>query len=131
MKKTQTIACPCGSADYAACCGRFIERGELPQTAEELMRSRYSAYTLHDDVYLKWTWHASTRPSEAVAQDEDVKWLELEVRRHVPDGDKATVEFVARYKVGGRAHRLHEISRFVREDGRWLYVDGSFPQASR
>lgn len=128
MKKAQTIACPCGNKDYAACCGRFIERGELPQTAEELMRSRYSAYTLRDDVYLKSTWHASTRPDDAVAQDEDVKWLELEVRRHVPDGDAATVEFVARYKLGGRAHRLHEISRFVREDGRWFYVDGSFPE---
>lgn len=130
MKKDASKTCPCGSKDYQACCGRFIDGGEVPQTAEELMRSRYTAYTLHDDAYLKATWHARTRPEEAVAQDDGVKWLGLEVRRHVADGDAATVEFVARYKVGGRAHRLHEISRFVREDGRWFYVDGSFPGAA-
>ncbi|WP_242490017.1 YchJ family protein [Noviherbaspirillum cavernae] len=122
------MPCPCGGADYAACCGRFIERGETPRTAEELMRSRYSAFTLKDDAYLKSSWHPRTRPAEAVAQDEGIKWLGLDVRRHVPAGDEATVEFIARYKVGGRAHRLHEVSRFVREDGRWFYVDGSFPE---
>ncbi len=119
--------CPCGGNNYAQCCGRFIDSGEIAQTAEQLMRSRYTAYSLHNEDYLKATWHASTRPVEAVAQDDGVKWLGLEVRRHVPDGDTATVEFVARYKIGGRAHRLHEVSRFVREDGRWYYVDGSFP----
>lgn len=124
-------SCPCGvsgTASYAHCCGRFIDNGEAPQSAVELMRSRYTAYTLHNDPYLKATWHATTRPVEDVAQDRDVKWLGLEVRRQEQDGDKATVEFVARYKVGGRAHRLHEVSRFVREAGRWYYLDGSFPQ---
>lgn len=92
------------------------------------MRSRYSAYTLHKEPYLKATWHASTRPADAIAQDDGTKWLGLEVRKHVPAGDAATVEFVARYKLGGRAQRLHEVSRFVREDGKWFYVDGSFPE---
>jgi SEC-C motif domain protein len=119
-------ACPCGGASYAQCCGRYIENGELPSTAELLMRSRYTAYTLHNEQYLLSTWHASTRPHEPIAKDEGMKWLGLEVRKHVPEGDKATVEFVARYKIGGRAHRLHEISRFVREEGRWFYVDGNF-----
>lgn len=127
MAKKESQACPCGGADYAQCCGRFINEGQVPQTAEQLMRSRYSAYVLHDEAYLKATWHSGTRPTEDVAQDDGVKWLGLEVRKHVPDGDKATVEFVARFKVGGRAQRLHEVSRFVREDGRWFYVDGSFP----
>lgn len=116
-------ACPCGGKDYAACCGRFIEHGELPQTAEQLMRSRYSAYVLKNEAYLKATWHPSTRPTEPVVEDDGGKWLGLEVRKHVPAGERATVEFVARYKIGGRAHRLHEISNFVREDGRWYYVD--------
>ncbi|KIF80141.1 YchJ family protein [Noviherbaspirillum autotrophicum] len=121
-------ACPCGSGkNYAACCGRFIEEGMVPQSAEELMRSRYSAYVVKNEDYLKATWHATTRPSEPVLQDDGGKWLGLEVRRHVPAGDSATVEFVARYKMAGRAHRMHEISNFVREDGRWYYVDGSFP----
>jgi SEC-C motif domain protein len=127
-RHTNDTACPCGVAAYTQCCARYIEHGEAAPTAEALMRSRYTAYTLRNDAYLKATWHASTRPAEAVAQDDDVKWLGLEVRKHVPDGDAATVEFVARYKVGGRAHRLHEVSRFVREEGRWYYLDGTFPE---
>lgn len=131
MKRARNAACPCGGKDFAACCGRYLEDGELPATAEQLMRSRYTAYVLGREAYLKDTWHPSTRPQEAVAQDDGVKWLGLEVRRHVPQGDEATVEFVARYKVGGRAHRLHELSRFRREGGRWYYVDGSFPGPER
>jgi SEC-C motif-containing protein len=125
---TKELPCPCGGGAYARCCGRFIDNGEPPRTAEELMRSRYTAYTLRNEPYLKATWHSSTRPGEAVAQDEGVKWLGLEVRRQAQAGDDAIVEFVARYKVGGRAHRLHEVSRFVREGGRWFYLDGSFPE---
>jgi SEC-C motif domain protein len=93
------------------------------------MRSRYSAYVLGLMDYVHQTWHASTRPArEELASDPATKWLGLDVKKHVPDGDSATVEFVARYKVGGRAHRLHEVSNFVREDGKWFYVDGSFPE---
>jgi SEC-C motif-containing protein len=127
-KNTKEQPCPCGAGAYATCCGRFIDQDAVAQSAEQLMRSRYTAYTLRNEPYLKATWHVSTRPADAVAQDEDVKWLGLDVRKHIPAGDEATVEFVARYKVGGRAHRLHEVSRFVREGGRWFYVDGSFPE---
>lgn len=95
------------------------------------MRSRYTAYTLRNDAYLKSTWHASTRPAEDLAEDDGLKWLGLEVRRHAPAGDRATVEFVARCKTAGRAHRLHEVSNFVREDGRWYYVDGIFPETKK
>ena len=124
MARKESPACPCGGASYAHCCGRFVDGGALPATAEQLMRSRYSAYVLRREDYLKASWHASTRPADEVTRDDGTKWLGLEVKRHVPAGDAATVEFVARYKVGGRAHRLHEVSRFVREDGHWLYVDG-------
>lgn len=118
-----TAPCPCGSgAPYAACCGRW-HAGEPAPTAEALMRSRYSAYVLGLAPYVIDTWHASTRPAE-MALEPAVKWLGLDVRRHAADGDRATVEFVARSKLGGRAHRLHETSRFVREGGRWFYVDG-------
>jgi SEC-C motif-containing protein len=96
--------------------------------AADLMRSRYTAYTLRNEDYLSTTWHSSTRPAGPIAQNEDVKWLGLEIRRDAQEGDEATVEFVARYKIGGRAHRMHEISRFVCEQGRWYYVDGSFPE---
>jgi len=90
------------------------------------MRSRYSAYVLKLDAYLLSTWHASTRPRHLDLGDGAVttRWLGLEIKRHEPRGeDSAIVEFVARYKVGGRAQRLHEVSRFVREDGRWYYLD--------
>jgi len=113
---------------YAACCARYIDAGETAPTAEVLMRSRYSAYTLHRADYLLATWHASTRPAQLdLAGEAQTRWLGLEIRRHEQaDACHATVEFVARYKVNGRAHRLHEASRFVREGGQWLYVDGKF-----
>lgn len=93
------------------------------------MRSRYAAYTLGDEAYLRATWYPRTLPEETLVSNEPgMKWLGLEVRRHAEAGDEATVEFIARYKLGGRAQRMHEISRFVREDGRWYYIDGSFPE---
>ena len=92
------------------------------------MRSRYSAYTLKLAAYLLATWHPDTRPAALDLAADDAKWLGLEVKKHTPESaDCATVEFVARYKIGGRAHRLHEISRFILEEGKWLYVDGEFP----
>lgn len=91
------------------------------------MRSRYSAFVLERGDYLQATWHASKRPSK-ISFDPDVKWLGLEVRDFkVIDADHAEVEFVARQRDrSGRAVRLHERSRFVREDGRWYYVDGDW-----
>ena len=90
------------------------------------MRSRYTAYTLQREDYLLATWHPSTRPAQlGLTEEAPAKWLGLEVKRHEQhDANHAIVEFVARYKMNGRAHRLHEASRFVREDGRWFYVDG-------
>ena len=123
--------CPCRTpADalpYAACCGRYHDgplRLRAPN-AEALMRSRYSAFVLGRIDYLLATWHASTRPAHIDPNPPGLRWLGLELRRHTPiDADHATVEFVARSKRGGRAERLHETSRFVREDGRWFYVNG-------
>jgi SEC-C motif-containing protein len=88
------------------------------------MRSRYSAFCLERADYLMRTWHPSTRPAE-VTFDPGVKWLGLEVRAHRQiDADHAEVEFVARQRdMSGRALRLQERSRFVRETGRWYYVD--------
>lgn len=90
------------------------------------MRSRYTAYTLLNEVYLLATWHHRTRPTTLnLAADVPTKWLALIVHAHQQqDDDHATVEFTARYKIQGKAQRLHELSRFVRENGRWFYVDG-------
>jgi SEC-C motif-containing protein len=111
---------------YAECCGRLHSGAENAVTAEALMRSRYSAYVLRLEPYLLATWHATTRPQELnLAEETETKWLGLEVRRHnQQDETHATVEFVARYRIDGRGHRLHEISRFLRSGGRWYYVDG-------
>ncbi|PIX97401.1 MAG: hypothetical protein CO126_02325 [Hydrogenophilales bacterium CG_4_9_14_3_um_filter_63_34] len=119
--------CPCGSGRaLAACCAPYLAGGAVPADAETLMRSRYSAYVLGDEAYLLATWHPDTRPASlGLDQDPPAKWLGLTVRRHEEDGNgRAVVEFVARYKIGGRAHRLHEASRFVLELGRWWYLDG-------
>ena len=93
------------------------------------MRSRYSAYVLGLEDYLLQTWHPDTRPAAlGLASDTQTKWLGLEVKRSETGGaDNAIVEFIARYKVGGKAHRLHETSSFTRIDSKWYYVDGVFP----
>jgi len=89
------------------------------------MRSRYDAYVALDTEWLLATWHPSTRPA-SLELDPSIKWLGLDVKGHcATDDTHAEVEFVARFRVGGgRAQRLHERSRFVREGGRWYYVDG-------
>jgi SEC-C motif-containing protein len=142
-KAKPAAACPCGGTSFEACCGPFLAGEAIPPTAEALMRSRYTAYTLKNEDYLKATWHPSTRPQEPVTdENEKIQWLGLEVKSalrlrqrkaDLPEQpDRDTVEFVARFRIGGRAQRLHEISNFVREAGadgvpRWFYLDGSFP----
>ena len=89
------------------------------------MRSRYSAYVLKQENYLLATWHASTRPATLDLAADNSKWLGLEVRAHTQQGEThAKVEFIARYRVHGRGHRLHEISAFTMENGIWMYIDG-------
>lgn len=137
-----TTPCPCGRASmnapaktnsakaqplpFSTCCGRYLDdfANQPAPDAESLMRSRYSAFVLGDLPYLLATWHASTRPAD-LTLDAAAKWLGLDVRSHcLLDANHAEVEFIARYRDGGRAVRLHERSRFVRESGRWFYVDG-------
>ncbi len=123
------MECPCGSAqDLADCCGQWhagLAAGLFAPTPEALMRSRYSAYVLGLIDYLVATWHPSTAPGDLELQP--IKWLGLEVRHAQATGDAGVVEFVARCKVNGRAERMHELSRFVREQGRWYYIDGHTP----
>lgn len=87
------------------------------------MRSRYAAFVLDLRPYLLATWHASTRPAELDPPEPGLKWLGLEVKKAGLLGDdRGMVEFVARSKWAGRAHRLHEVSEFVKEGGRWFYT---------
>ena len=124
--------CPCRTEQgpplaYDDCCGRY-HAGPLAlqaPDAQALMRSRYSAFVLKLPDYLLATWHPSTRPPSLDLNDAGLKWLGLAVKRfEVQDATHATVEFIARSKQGGRAHRLHEVSRFVWEEGRWFYLEG-------
>ena len=129
MTRQSSTVCPCGSGQsYDLCCGPFLEGGVLPPTAESLMRSRYSAFVRNDVEYLRATWHPATRPRE-FAPDAATQWIGLKIlstEAGGPDDGQGSVEFVARYKIQGRAHRLHERSRFVRDAGQWRYLDGEF-----
>lgn len=125
MSRKPLEACPCGSNKaYTDCCGRYIDDAHVAPTPEALMRSRYTAYTLGIEDYLLNTWHADTRPS-MIDTGGPIKWIGLEIVS-APDveGDTGFVEFVARFKDNGRAGRLHERSRFRRENNQWYYVDG-------
>ena len=123
-------ACPCGRRTAKGqafaldhCCGP-LHAGQAAPDAERLMRSRYSAFVLGDVAYLLATWHTSQRPAE-LTLDAGGKWLGLEIKQHHNTGEHtAEVEFVARFRVGGKAVRQNELSRFVREADRWFYVDG-------
>ena len=133
MTVSASAPCPCGrttakgqAVAYAHCCARFVEHFATTPApdAEHLMRSRYSAFVAEDAPYLQATWHASQRPAD-LDFEPGAKWLGLQVKDfQVTGSDTAEVEFVARFRVAGRAVRLHERSRFVREEGRWFYVDG-------
>ena len=137
-------SCPCGGPSFSTCCQPHLSGASVPQTAEALMRSRYTAYTLGNEAYLRLTWHPSTCPGGPIVnENERLQWLGLEVKSALrlrqrkvnteESPNRDTVEFVARYKSGGRAHRMHEMSSFVRETDsggvlRWYYLDGSFPE---
>lgn len=139
VARSPDLTCPCRVREaeplrYADCCGLWHEglgRGGHAPTPEALMRSRYSAYALlqgrgpapralHD--YLMRTWHPSTAPGDLELGP--MQWTGLDVRHQETSGDAGVVEFEAHHKVNGRAGQLHELSRFVREGGAWLYVDG-------
>ncbi|WP_396905111.1 YchJ family protein [Mycolicibacterium phlei] len=119
-------ACPCGSgAPYAACCEPLHDGVRDAATAEELMRSRYSAFAKGLPDYLFRTWHPRTRPDD-VRVEPAMTWRGLQISDVVAGGagDKyGEVEFVATYTVAGRTDTLHERSTFERRAGRWFYVD--------
>ncbi len=120
--------CPCTNAKpYKECCFPLHNRVKNAITAEELMRSRYSAYVLKDEEYLKRTWHRSKRPKELNLKKENIEWLGLEIinKENGGRGDReGIVEFLARYKIQEKEYNLHEKSNFIKKDKRWFYLDG-------
>jgi SEC-C motif-containing protein len=118
--------CPCLSGEqYADCCGRFHGDAAEAATAEQLMRSRYSAFVLLDAGYLLKTWHPSTRPGE-LEFDPGLQWRRLDIvslQRGGPLDTEGVVEFKAYFRHGSERGVHHETSRFLRVDRRWYYVD--------
>ena len=97
------------------------------------MRSRYSAYVKENESYLKNTWHEDTRP-ETIEFEPNIKWIRLRIKNTEKGSlkdEQGTVEFIATYKNSGRAFQLHEISRFIRLDGDWVYLDGITDNTNR
>ena len=119
--------CPCGSGlPLAECCGRLHDGTATAGTAEQLMRSRYSAFVVGDAGYLLATWHPTTRP-RTIELDRDVRWTGLDVLATTGGSllsAEGTVEFRAHYVRDGAPGSQHENSRFVRQDGNWRYLDG-------
>ena len=128
-KHRDLALCPCCSGkSYTDCCEPWhigYSTGTWAFTAEELMRSRYTAYALKLEDYLLQTWHPDTRPASlGLARETQTKWLGLEIRRSESTGkNTATVEFVAKYKTSGKAEQMHETSNFINSDGKWYYVN--------
>src|SRR5215218_11320236 len=122
-----TRRCPCGTGlPLEECCGRLHDGTTTAATAEQLMRSRYSAFARGETCYLLETWHPTTRP-RTLDLDPAVRWTGLDVLSTSGGGpltSAGTVEFRAHYVTGGTAGVQHERSRFVRDDGRWRYLDG-------
>lgn len=128
---TPQMPCPCGSDQvYDQCCDQFISGRAFPESAEALMRSRYTAYTQANAEYLMATWHPSQRDqlTETALRESAraLEWQRLEVLHSEGDGQArdGIVEFKAWYRQNGELGALHERSRFVREGVQWFYVDG-------
>lgn len=130
VRRADPGACPCLSGEpYDGCCGRFHGGTAQAPTAEQLMRSRYSAFVVHDAGYLLRTWHPSTRPG-SLELDPSLTWRRLDIlstTRGGPLDSDGVVEFAAHFRHDGERGIHHETSSFVREDRRWYYVDGVGP----
>lgn len=125
-------ACPCGSGEkFGTCCGPLVEDGVPARTAEELMRSRYTAFVLDRTDHLWRTWHPRTRP--ATVESPDVEWTGLtviEVVAGTEGDDDGVVEFEARFTGPAGPSVMRERSLFERRGGRWTYLAGSDPAGS-
>ncbi|WP_454781059.1 YchJ family protein [Legionella sp. WA2022007384] len=122
--------CPCGSQNkYELCCGLYLEKKQHPETPEQLMRSRYTAYSMGNIDYIKNTMKGKAligfNEFEADLWAKSVTWISLDVlNTNTPAPDKSFVEFAARYSEGNKVQIIHEVSEFHRENDRWFYVSG-------
>jgi len=128
-KKSLSPVCPCQASSqtqtlFLDCCQQYINGSAFPDTAEQLMRSRYSAYVVEDEGYLLASWHITTRPDQ-IDFDTDSKWLGLKIiscSEGSIDDQEGWVKFIARFKIAGKAQRIEEHSYFTRVSGHWQYL---------
>lgn len=118
--------CYCGNFKaFSSCCQPFLLQEKTPETAEQLMRSRYSAFVTENQAYLLQSWAKGKHP-QSISFDPATKWLGLKVIRcknGLATDNEGWVEFVARYKIGGKAERIEELSHFIKENDKWVYVE--------
>jgi len=120
-------ACYCGAAEtFQECCEPIILQQQLATSAQQLMRSRFSAFYTQNEAWLNLSWDESTRP-KSIQFEENLKWLDLSIiNTSVSDEIHSTVEFEARYFKAGKVQAIHENSRFIKHDLQWLYIDGDY-----
>lgn len=130
--------CPCGSAvEYSLCCQPYLSGTQVAPDPSHLMRSRYSAFVMKDAEYLISTWHpncqAATFRAEIEAGFARTQWLGLAVFEHAAgkNDSEGYVSFIARFNENGKTGAIIERSRFLKENGRWYYIDGTRPQFGR
>ena len=124
MLNSTSHECSCGSGKtFTECCNRYINQAEVPETPEQLMRSRYSAYSLKNEEYLLNSWHQSTRPGSLDLSSDKTKWKKLKIISTTPNA----VHFVAFFSdnINGKESYfyLSENSEFIK-DSRWYYLKG-------
>ena len=121
--------CPCGAEKpFEFCCGPYLKRQSVPPTAEALMRSRFTAFELRDADYLRDSWDPGQRPASLNFEGDTRTWSRLEIVGTIGGGDndeRGVVEFKAQFELGDDTYLLHEVSRFHRVEGRWVYLDGT------
>lgn len=125
--------CPCGSGNsYATCCGAIIEGRQAAPTAERLMRSRYTAFTLANGDYLMKSWDPQTRDLEEQVSLEQwarsVNWIKLQIfntEAGTEEDETGTVSFRAWYREKGKLRQIAEKSFFQKINGTWIYVEGT------
>jgi len=125
------IPCACFSGEtFGACCGPYLLAAQPPPTAESLMRSRFSAFQLHQADYILQSWDLTTRPKQLGFEKDERRWSSLEIVKTIggsASDERGVVEFKARYELGEETYLFHEVSRFIRSRGQWVYLDATFP----
>ncbi|WP_174483007.1 YchJ family protein [methanotrophic endosymbiont of Bathymodiolus puteoserpentis (Logatchev)] len=125
---TQAKHCLCGSdLTYDQCCGQLHSGKSYATTAKTLMRSRFTAYAMRNGNYLLQTWDTASRPEAIDFSKETGKWTSLDIissKKGTEKDNKGIVEFKAYFTQDGEAKVMNEISRFVKKQGHWFYLDG-------